>query len=507
MPIRQPSARGVGERATRRSAHHPRSGRARARRVTHRGARLGAFTPCRGIRPAAFAAVVLWGVGLTLLSGPRVSALSLEAALAAARREAPSIVQRRYDAAYAETVIRQARSAWFPQVSSQVTGTYNAFPPKPVTIESGSFGSLPNPLDPTNPTPLPEEDVAVTEETKNTFYSLRVTVDQPLYASGRIRAETESANLLRTATRADLDAEIRLVERQVREAFATVVFAESSLDLVGEMESLARANLFDRRKAFDEGTVNREAVLQAELDLVQFESQAVEYAEVAKTARSSLALLTGRPVDGRIEYAFPTSAPDLDETALLDAAIAASAERAAAQARAEQARASVRAVSRPLRPSVGVQVAGEVSGPATPFSEEGWVDTWDPTFRVSVSVELLVSDGGRGRGESEARHVRVEQAHAGVAAIDDRVSLAVRRAVESVHRAEAAVQRARAAVALSSERRRNAEISFENGLIRPSAVRAAATGELAQRLEHLAARFDLEMGLIAVRHLVDATLE
>lgn len=485
-------------------------------RGTMAPSRGAADSRCRWARPsgasspgAAARRVTAFGVACLLLLalGRRAEALDLEEALAAARRSAPSVVARRYDVEHAEALGRQALSARFPRVSARVSGTYNAYPPDPVTIESGAFGSLPNPLDPSSSTPIPEEDVAVTDEAKHTFYSLRVTVDQPLYASGRIRAETEAAVLQQAAARADLDAEVRLAERHIREVFATVVYAESARELVGEMESFARANLVDRRQAFTEGTVNRETVLQAELDVVRLESQAVDFAEIARTARASLALLIGRSVDDALDYELASAAPELDESVLGAAAIQAAAERTAARARAEQARASVGAVTRPLRPSVGLQVAGEVSGQATPFSEEDWEQTWDPTLRVSLSVDLPVFDGGWGRAETEARQIRADQAYTGIAAVEDRLVVDLRRSVETVRRAAAAAARTRAAAALASERRRNAEISFENGLLRASAARSAATGELARRLEHLSARFDLEMGLIAVRYLVGRELD
>lgn len=455
----------------------------------------------RGAWGLAFLAVLnVFGSGaptrLCAEAGPHT--LTLPQAIELARDASPAIESASLHVVQAEAAERSARAQLFPLVSARVSATYNAIVPDPVSIEAGSFGSIPNPLDPGNPTPLPESNVAITEAPEDTFYSVSATIDQPLYTAGRLHAAAKAASLGRALALVRRDAADRDVETQVREAYLATVFAEGGGVLLSEMSVLARANARDQHEALAEGTVTREAVLEAELGAEEISSEAMRFGELAASTRTALNVLMAGAAskDASLQYEFRESAPALDEAALVARALERSTSRAEAEIRVEQAAESVRIAmaERPLRPNLGLRLSGEVSGQQL-FASQRLAESWETALRITLSANLPVFDGGRAAAAVQESEARAARARIAVDAAEDEMRLAVRDAVSRVRTADARLAGARAALSLASQRLRNAEASLENDVATQADVRSARIGELEARLAILQAGYDLELGL------------
>ena len=115
----------------------------------------------------------------------------------------------------------------------------------------------------TVPIVIPDADLVFVEDAEPTYYKLGATLTQPIYTSGKIAAGIRLAELDRAAAGTELDRQRRTTRRETARAYHGAVLAGRSLPLLEAMRAAYADIVADRRASFDEGTVTRQAVLEA----------------------------------------------------------------------------------------------------------------------------------------------------------------------------------------------------------------------------------------------------
>jgi outer membrane protein len=449
----------------------------------------------------ALAAVVLLLVpSLALPAEPR--ALSLEEALRLADKTSEAIRIRTLQAGKSDAVLAEARSQRLPRLALEASASYLANPPEGITVTKGELGTIFIP--PSTLVELPAEDLVFVDDAEPTYYKLGATLTQPLYTSGKIAAGIRLAELGRLAAGTELDRQRREIRRETARAYHGAVLAGRSLLHLSAMRAAYADIVVDRHASFAEGTVTRQAVLDAEASLASLDARIVAAREARSSALEALAALTGLaaadidPVDG-----FRDTCPGLDEDRLRTLAAAGAPDIASARTRLEQAgvKRDLERAGAELRPDLALSVAGSVSGQRTPFVGSDWTDSWDWNVVVSVGAKATAFDSGASRARISAASSDREAAAAALLQAEKLVRLSVRKAVETAVNAGAALAERRAKLALAEETAKNARVSFENDVATRGEARLAEVGRLAAALDLESAGAALEDAIGEIEYL------
>jgi outer membrane protein len=440
------------------------------------------------MRKAATGAAVCAALCLAAAAATAQSpALSLDQAYSLAGRESEAVRAKELALRKSQLAAAEAWSQALPRVDAAASGSYIANPSRGYTITAGELGSF-TPTIPTgalkNPVPIPlgtlsipQEDVTIGAQEHN-YFSVSATLTQPLFAWGKIRNAIDAAGILAEAAAADLSQQRLDVARETHRAYFGAVLARESLAVLQRLRDTAARVVRDREQSFDQGSTNREPVLDAAAGLAAVEARLAEAAQGLATSMESLGLLMNRDAASlSLSTGFSATLPALDEPEILETALAASPEIARGRALAGAARKKLDIArgGAMLLPDAGLGVtfsyAGQEDLPGTAWTWSN--DTWDWNLIVSLSVKTSLFDGLASYSRIGQAGQDAEAASVGLAGAEKLVRLSVRRAVDAAARADASVAEKRARADLAAERLRNARASYDSGTSSMADVRGA----------------------------------
>ncbi len=412
---------------------------------------------------------------LGLAAGVGAQPLTLDQALAMARKSSEAVRISRLALEKSQAALGEARGKAFPHVDLQASGSYLFNPPPGYTVAAGALGSLTIPANalyvgsPAVPLgAVPPSPFNVGASLHN-YFTFTATVNQPLFTWGKIRNAIDVASLQVDAAGTDMSARQRDIDWQVRRSYFSALLARRSKDALQRMRNIAAQVVADRQNAFSQGTVNRESLLEVRATLASLDAKLTEAAQSESSALAGLAVLTGQETDGAdLATDWSAGLPTLDEQALLAQALQSSTDMAAARTRVEQARRklSIEQGGAIFRPDVNLGISLDVSGQEDfPYSG-AWTfgnDTWNVDVLVTLGVKMSAFDGR----ESANRILQAEKDAdiAGVALSQQAKSVRIqlRQAVESAVKADADAQAAQARLDYLTEKLRNADVALANG--------------------------------------------
>jgi outer membrane protein TolC len=428
--------------------------------------------------------IVLAGcVSFLLAAAPLVPApppLTLEEASELARQGSEVVRLKDLAVQKSRLALDEAGSRVWPHVDLQASASYLPKPPKGALVPANSLSvKLPSPpLPPSPPLTFPTTDAYIGGE-QHQYISLTATLSQPLFTWGKISNAVEVARLQVEAAGTDLAAQRLDIDREVHRAYFSTLLAQESQRVLARLRDTAAEVVADRQKSFDDGTTNRQNVMEAQANLASIEARLVEAEQSASTARESLGILTGRePSSIVLASGYGSGLPALDEQSVLAQAMAASTDLAATRNKLTMARRNldIQKGGMMLLPDVMLGVSLNVAGQedlgysSTSFSS---ANTWDWNLAISLGVKMSAFDGLASYARIGQADMELSMAGTGVTLTEKRVRLAVRRAVDAATRADAGVKEKQAAADLAEERLKNARLSFDNGAASREDLRGA----------------------------------
>ncbi len=437
------------------------------------------------------------------------SELTLDQALSLARKSSEAIRLSNLALEKSRAALGEAQAKALPHVDLEASASYLVNPPPGYTVAAGALGSIPIPPTYTTTLPIPPNNFNVGAALHN-YFSLTASLNQPLFTWGKIKSAIDLASLQVDAAGTDVSARERDIELQVRKSYFSALLARRSQEVLKRMRDTAAGMAADRQKAFDQGTMNRESLLEAKSTLASLEARLVEAGQSESTALENLSVLTG--VDaGSMELAtdFRSSLPPLDEQELLAKALEGSPDMTAARTRIEQARRklSVEAGGAILHPDVNLGISLDVAGQEDfPYSG-AWTfsnNTWNVDLLLTLGIKMSAFDG------MESFH-RIQEAEkdsdmAGVAFSQQAkiVRIQVRQAVEAAVKADADAQAGDARAEYLQEKLRNTGVALANGQASQEDQRGAAIQADAADLDLLLALYTRESALADLQKLTGA---
>jgi len=132
--------------------------------------------------------------------------------------------------------------------------------------------------------------------TNQRFVFSNVTVNLPVFTSGRVRADVEAASALRNAARSDEHRTVLDVKLDVADAYIAVLRAQRGLEVARSNVISLRSFAGDVQNAYDEGVVPKNDLLTAEVALADARQREIQVTNTLDVARATYNRLLGRPL-------------------------------------------------------------------------------------------------------------------------------------------------------------------------------------------------------------------
>lgn len=430
----------------------------------------------------------------------QAAGLTLEEALRLARTSSEAIRIRELAVQKSRLAVDEASGKAWPHVDLGLSGSYLVYPPTGYTVTKGQLAGPP-----TIPFLIPDMDFNIGSQLHN-YFSVSATLSQPLFTWGRIRNAIDAAALQVDSAGTDLVTQRRDIDREVHRAYFGALLAQESVKVLRGIAGSAAQVVADRQTALDQGSITREAVLEAASRRAQIQARLAEAVQSNATALESLGILTGLDSSAiGLATGFGASAPSPDEQSLRARALDASTDVAASQTRQSlaQKKLSIEKGGSILRPDVSLGVSFGVTGQEDiPYAGWQWNNsTWSWDLVVSLAVKMSVFDGmesvariGQAEKDAEAAGMAVQQAR-------KLARLAVRRAVDASVKAEADLGEKLAQEEYMAERMKNAQVSVQNGMSSREDLHGAEILFGSAQLDRLLAQFTREEAHADIAHL------
>ena len=453
---------------------------------------------------------------IALPGAAQTAGLTLEDAYTLAHRSSEAVRVKELAVQKSRLALEEAGGRALPHVDLQASASYLAHPPQGYTVGAGTLGAItptipagalgPNPPIPLGSFAIPPQDFAVGAQQHN-YFTATASLSQPIFTWGKIRNAIDLASLEVESAGTDLVAQQRDIDREVHRAYFGVLLARDSETVLRRIRDTAAEIAADRQKSFDQGTINRETVLEAQANLASMEAKRAEAEQSGSTALESLAILTGaEPKAEDLATGFMTQFPVLDEKALREKARTSSTALAASRTRISQAgkKLAVEKGGELLHPDFSLGLQLDVLGQEDlPFSAWNWNNTtWDWDLVISLAVKMSVFDGLASFQRVRQAEKDLEMAGLGLGLDEKKVGLDVRRAVEAAVKADSDVREKQARADYAEERLRNVRASLENGMASRDEEHGADIQAGSAELDLIFARFSREEALADIARLI-----
>ena len=329
----------------------------------------------------------------------------------------------------------------------------------------------------------------------------RVGFQWPIFTSGRTDALERAAEAEASAVAADIETARADLRLEIIRAYWAAVTARESVRVLEESAARVQAQLNDARQRFQVGLIPPNEVSSLEAQRSREQSQFIEARNLLQSALIDLQRLIGAERGTVIELSDSldrqSSAPPLDATALVAAAIETRPERKALSLRLGGLEARQQAAETTNKPTVSVAGGVDYANPNPRiFPRKGeWRESWD----VGVNVNWNFFDFGRTRAQVAEASAAVSATRARIAELDSVISADVEQRLLDLQSSDAMVRAASDAITSAAEARRIVADRFAAGVATSTDVLVAQVALLESELTRTRA--------LAAQRLAEARLE
>ncbi|HYH06187.1 MAG TPA: TolC family protein [Thermoanaerobaculia bacterium] len=384
-------------------------------------------------RKTTWAAVALFASGAVANAAPLQ--LSLDEAVRRGLTVGEEIQLSASAVAEAEQQVRAARAAVYPQIDAAVN--YNR------TIRSPYSFDLP-------------EGMALPFGQANTWIA-QVTINQTLYAAGKIGAGIQIAKEFQGSTEANAREEQQTIALAIEEAYYDAALAKEMAQIAESSGRLMNEQLAHVRLLKQAGNASELDVLRVQVERENLQPEITAAQNARDVATLNLLRLVNLPADSEVELdnvLTTATVQPVDVTNIIQGAVERRPAVAAAQHLVNIRKQQVKIERADSLPTVGASATiGEQALPANLFPAG---DDFNSDWSVGVGVRIPLFDGGRRKAEVRAAQEVQKQAELQLAQLREAVTLELEqqrrelaRAAEQVGARTEAVKQAQHAYELT----------------------------------------------------------
>jgi len=314
-------------------------------------------------------------------------------------------------------------------------------------------------------------------------FATRLSMQWPIYTSGRVDALERAATAEAQAVSADIETSRADLRFEVVRAYWAAATAREAVRVLEESAARADAQLRDARLRFDVGLIPPNEVSSLEAQRSREQAQLIEASNLRESAFIELRRLTGAAEESVVELADSldtTVAGAQDSTALVREAFNQRPERKALTLRIGGIEARQQAAETGNKPVVAVGAGVDYANPNQRiFPRKGeWQESWD----LSVNVSWPFFDFGRTKAQVAEIAAVALATRERLAEFDSVVSADVRQRLLDLDSSQAMVRAASEAVRSATDARRVVGDRFTAGVATSTDVIVAQVALLENEL-------------------------
>lgn len=296
-------------------------------------------------------------------------------------------------------------------------------------------------------------------------FATRLSMQWPIYTSGRVDALERAATAEAQAVSAEIETSRADLRFEVVRAYWAAATAREAVRVLEESAARADAQLRDARLRFDVGLIPPNEVSSLEAQRSREQAQLIEASNLRESAFIELRRLTGAAEESVVELADSldtTVAGAQDSTALVREAFNQRPERKAITLRIGGIEARQQAAETGNKPVVAVGAGVDYANPNQRiFPRKGeWQESWD----LSVNVSWPFFDFGRTKAQVAEIAAVALATRERLAEFDSVVSADVRQRLLDLDSSQAMVRAASEAVRSATDARRVVGDRFTAGV-------------------------------------------
>lgn len=320
------------------------------------------------------------------------------------------------------------------------------------------------------------------------------TLQQPVFAGGKIVAANQIARLAQELAECSCDAQYRKVIADVDGAYWQVVSVAAKKELAENYCDLLEKLLGDAQAAFDEGVTTQAELLSIKVKANEAAMMKTRAVNGLRLAKMMLCKLTGLPLDSEImladEGASGINPPALPSAKPMDDVFASRPEIKQLELAGDIYEKKVKAIRADMMPTVAL-TANYIC--TNPNLLNGFANSWAGTWNAGVVVSIPIFHGAEAlnktrKAKAEASLYRMQEADA-----KNLVTLQVAQLRANYDESLERYSMSETNVRSAEENLRAAMAGFEAGVIPANTAIAAQTAWLQANSEYLDAGIELRM--------------
>lgn len=344
--------------------------------------------------------------------------------------------------------VMSARSAYLPNVG--LTGRYAR------DQEVPSFDI------PTGDPNFPTQHVQI--GTVNN-YSAVLTVTQPLYAGGAIRAQVQVANLLAQLADETIRATTQDVVYTAETAYYNLLLDQHLVDISTEAVRAAKAHLDNVEKRRAAGVASDFDVLRAQVELSNFEADLIKSKNAIIVARANLIKTMGvsQDSDFKLSDEFVYETWDISIEQAVQAAFTNRPDLYSREYQIRQQREQLTIARSKYLPNLSGFFTNTWSNPS-PTSFGSSTNDWGEIWQAGFQGAWPIFDGFQREGAIAQQKARLRQARIDLVDTEETALYELTQALLSMQNAEEFVQSQRMNLKRATEGLRLADVGYQQGI-------------------------------------------
>ncbi|HUL43960.1 MAG TPA: TolC family protein [Bacteroidota bacterium] len=424
-------------------------------------------------------AVVLWTpVGATATNAQESISLSIDQAISTGIENSKSLHASLMNVEYTDARSGEVNAQRLAQI--KLSGGYTRLS----EIPPAEIGPYP---------PLFKDPIVISPSLLNN-YTLRLSLQQPLFTGFRLQGASDMAEYTAQAASADYRLGKSDLVFAIRSAYWNVYKAKEFKKVIDENVAQMEAHRKDVQSMFDQGIITKNELLKVEVQLSNTRVLQLDAGNNVRLATIALDNLIGLPVQTGVEIAstIQTDSTKYSElTGLVEKAIANRDDVHAMEYRVKAAESGVSVARSGWFPQVYVTGNYYYSRPNQRYfpALDQFQDTWD----VSLGVSLDVWNWGTTIRQTNQANAQLEEAKDQEGLLRDGVTLEVTQNYLNLHESLERIAVSDEAVKQAEENYRITNEKFLSGLALNSDVLDAEVALLQAKWNHIRALVDHEL--------------
>jgi len=411
-----------------------------------------------------------WGIFLLssilcLVSFPgwgRAESLILEEAIRVALANNREILIAKEKIEEAKQRIKEAKTGYFPTIN--LGGTYTHLNEAP-SMSIPGYGSV--------------------EMGQADNYLSKLSINQPLYTSGRLSYANKGASLYYQKLQEDLKNVQNKITFQVKKAFYAVLLAQENVEVTEKALDQAKRHLAVVEDSFKVGVVSKFDLLRTRVEVANLKPDLIQARNDLRLSQESLANLLSLPSTSlKLEGELSLEPLKISLEESIDKASKERGDLKSLKLQKEMLEAALKLAEVQNKPNLALVGNYQYQNPS------GGEDKWGEEWNLNLVLSIPLFDGWANRARVAQRRSQVKQINLSLEQLEAVIDLEIKKAFWDLEASEERIYAQKKNIEQAKEALSIAEVRYKSGTITNLEVLDAQLALTKVRLGYLKALYD-----------------